>query len=405
MSASSSLAGWLERIEQCHPEEIELGLERVATVANRMGLLPVQGTAITVAGTNGKGSTLAVLDALLVGAGSHTGRYTSPHLLQYNERVCLDGEPASDEALVAAFERVERARGDVDLTYFEFGTLAALDIFAGADVDYLLLEVGLGGRLDAVNIVDPAIAVVTSIALDHQSWLGETRDEIALEKAGVLRRGIRFVCADPEPPEALVERASLLGCQSRYVGRDFPAYEGAVSLRGENIAAAREVAAQLGVHVADGEFQQLLADLVVPGRQQRCLVNGVSVCLDVAHNPASVANCMDAWRSRPVEGRRVAVFAVLSDKDIHAMIRSCLALVDAWFVADLPGVPRAMSAATLAAALREQGETMVSENKNPKQAYRRAMSLLGPADELLVFGSFHTVAAVMRTVQRECDAP
>ena len=403
MSVPGTLPEWLARLEQLHPQEIELGLDRVAAVAGRMALLPVESTVVTVAGTNGKGSTVAVLDALLLHAGKRTGRYSSPHLLRYNERVCIDGSPVSDEALVAAFERVDAARHDTSLTYFEFGTLAALDLFSRAGLDYLLLEVGLGGRLDAVNIVDPAIAVVTSIALDHESWLGNTREAIALEKAGVLRTGIPFLCADLDPPVSLVDRASELGCLSQYVGQDFPVFPQSGPLQGENVATARRAAELLGVSVSDDVLLAVLSSIEVPGRQQWLDVGGIGVCLDVAHNTAAVECLALALRQRHPAGRRAAVFSALSDKPIHAMIRSCQDLVDGWFVADLPGVARAASASDLATALREQGVTMVSENKNPRQAYRRAMSLLQPGDELLIFGSFHTVAALLPTVERERD--
>ena len=398
-----TLSQWLTRLETLHPEEIELGLERVAEVARRLQLLPVACPVVSVAGTNGKGSTVAVLDALLRGKGLRTGVYSSPHLLRYNERVRIDGVEVDDARLVEAFERVEAARAQTPLTYFEFGTLAALDIFRFEAVQVQILEVGLGGRLDAVNIVDPQVAVITSIALDHEAWLGNDLESIAREKCGILRPGVDFVCADPNPPAAIVECAARLACNTRQLGRDFQQSSRCGSLRPENVAAAGETAKLLGYESSSVELESALADVDLPGRMQRENVAGIEVLLDVAHNPAAVVNLAQQLAQTAVKGRRIALFCALSDKNIHAMIHSCMPLVEAWFVADLPGVSRAATASQLAQELRDAGVSRVSESRNPKQAYRRAMSLLGPGDQLVIFGSFFTVAALLPAVKKDRD--
>ena len=396
------LTRWLSRLEHLHPREIELGLERSRLVAQRLGLLQFGCPVVTVAGTNGKGSTISVLDAILRRRGWRTAVYTSPHLLRFNERVCVAGEMVGDEVLIGSFERIDAARGDTPLTYFEFTTLAALDIFAAADADVLLLEVGLGGRLDAVNIIDPQIAIVTSIALDHESWLGPDRGRIALEKAGILRPGIDFVCADIDPPGELCQRARQLRCRNHFVSASAAREWDAVGpLRGDNILAARRAATLLGVELGAEELRELLLELELPGRLQSFDLEGLEILLDVAHNPASAQNLADHLRSRPLAGRTAAVFAVLSDKDIHAMIQAVQGLVDEWFVADLPKVPRAARAREVAALLRRSGAEQIGTSGDPGSAYRRARSVLGDADRLLAFGSFYTVAAVLPLVERD----
>ena len=397
-----SLADWLRRLESLHPEEIELGLERVQVVAQKLSLLPVTCPVVSVAGTNGKGSTIALLDELLTRAGRRVGRYTSPHLLHYNERICIAGRMVTDAELVDSFCRVERGRGEVPLTYFEFGTLAALDIFSRAGLDCMLLEVGLGGRLDAVNIVDPTLAVITSISLDHESWLGQDREQIAVEKAGILRAGIPMVCADLDPPDSLRKIAADLKCSCTWITPDDAGVCGdGLSLPGENIAAACRSAELLGVKLDGLDVAKLVSAASPPGRLQQVELEGVEILLDVAHNPAATANLAAYLRATAHSGRCLALFSVLSDKNIHAMIRSLEGVFDAWFVAGLPRVPRAAGVSQVAQELRNQGVTMVSENRNPRQAYRRARKLMGAGDRLVVFGSFYTVAEIMTVMERD----
>jgi len=332
-----------------------------------------------------------------------TARYTSPHLLRYNERVCINGEPADDAALIDAFERIDAARGEISLTYFEFGTLAALLLFDAAAPEVAILEVGLGGRLDAVNIIDPDIAVITSISLDHESWLGSDREQIGAEKAGILRRDIALVLADADPPASVVQRAQALHCKL------YPAADalhllpelGACRLHPLNIAAALQVATLLGVEYGDIDLPGLLQNAAPAGRMQRAVVEGFEIVLDVAHNPAAVENLASWLAANPATGKTLAVFAALSDKNIRAMIRCCQDVVDAWFVAGLPGVARAATAAQLVEELRACGVTMISENKNVRQAWRRARSVLASGDRLVVFGSFHTIAGILPVVDRE----
>jgi dihydrofolate synthase/folylpolyglutamate synthase len=393
--AAKSLASWLDRLESLHPEEIELGLERVSAVAHSLGLLPFPATVVTVAGTNGKGTTVAVLSALLQRAGRSCCVYTSPHLLRYNERVRMGGQLASDSQLVAAFEAIDRARGDISLTYFEFGTLAALYLFHRARADVVILEVGLGGRLDAVNLVDPDIAVITSVALDHESWLGDDREQIGYEKAGILRAGIPLVVADLDPPLSVRSRAAELACDSWYVGEDDLRIAAGSSQRPENVAAARRVAHLLGVDVEDSELSGLLADCGPAGRLQQLEIGGHPIVLDVAHNPAACDNLATFLAGNPVPGRTFALFAALSDKKIHAMIRSCQKQVDGWCVTGLPGVGRALPVSELADELRRCGVHINSEHNDPAAAWHSAKNSLRTGDRLVVFGSFYTVAAIL----------
>jgi dihydrofolate synthase/folylpolyglutamate synthase len=401
--AEHTLADWLTRLETLHPTAIELGLDRVRAVADRLSVLQPNSRIVTIAGTNGKGSTASLLDGLLRHVGISTGRYTSPHLMHYNERICLNGLPVDDEALIGAFEQVDAARGEISLTYFEFGTLAALVLFAAAAPEVTILEVGLGGRLDAVNIVDPDIAVITSIALDHESWLGSDREQIGAEKAGILRPDTPLVLADAEPPASILRRARELGCTV------YPAVD-ALNLVPElddcylhplNIAAALQVATLLGVDFGEVDLSTLVPAAAPAGRMQRSFLEGCEILMDVAHNPAAVENLASWLAQNPVAGKTVAVFAALSDKNIRAMIRSCQKGVDAWFVAELPGVLRAAAAADIIEELRAGGVQVISENKNVRQAWRRARSVLASGDRVVVFGSFHTVAQILPLLDRE----
>lgn len=400
--AGNSLAEWLERLQALHPSEIDLGLERVAEVAGRLDLLQPHCPVVTIAGTNGKGSTICVLDGLLRSRGKRTGRYTSPHLLRYNERICIDGIPLADAAIVAAFEQIEAQRGAVSLTYFEFSLLAALLLFRDPALDYILLEVGLGGRLDAVNIVDPSVAILTAIDLDHQAWLGDTRDEIAAEKAGILRQGIAVVCADLDPPPRLCQAVERLQCDCLYLdAQELQPFANGHPLRPENVAAGWHAARLLGVEVALPEVPAIAAAAAPPGRLQSVQAGSVEVLMDVAHNPQAVANLLAYLHENPVAGRQIALFAALSDKDIHGMIAPCLEAFDAWFVAGLPKVERGCDPEQLAIDLGQQGLPMISSSKNPRQAYRRAMSILQAGDRLVVFGSFYTVAEIQAVLVKD----
>jgi dihydrofolate synthase/folylpolyglutamate synthase len=419
-----SLEQWLQFLECLHPSEMELGLERVATVADRLDLLAPKCPVVTVAGTNGKGSTVAALEALLLHSGRRVGTFTSPHLLRFNERIRVSGEEARDGQIVDAFAAIDDARGDLSLTYFEFATLAALWVFRERCADVIVLEVGLGGRLDATNILDPTVAVITSIALDHQQWLGNTLDQIALEKAGILRPGKPAIIADPTPPQALLDRAASLGVAPlwRY-GRDFgPVSEagetmvdvidargsrvrlpspGRSDLQPQNLCAAAQVACLLHALPEPGRCHEILSRLEVPGRRQTVQVGGLNYILDVAHNPASAAALGDFLLATPCQGRTLAVFSAMADKNIAEMVAPLAGTVDAWFLADQPDNPRAAAAAEIAALLRPLGETMISMSRNLRQALRRARQLMAADDRLVVFGSFFTVAAALPLLEKD----
>ncbi|MEM0952506.1 MAG: folylpolyglutamate synthase/dihydrofolate synthase family protein [Pseudomonadota bacterium] len=398
-----SLQDWLEHLLTLHPSAIELGLERVAEVADRLYLLSPRPTVVTVAGTNGKGTTTGLLEAIACDANRRVGTYTSPHLLRYNERIRIDGLPVDDMRIVAAFEAVEAKRGSIPLTYFEFGTLAALRVFADQLLDVIILEVGLGGRLDATNIVDPDIAIITSIALDHQEWLGNDRETIGAEKAGILRQGIPAIVADRDPPASVIKRATALECALQQVPTTFsnPIDNG---LRAENVFAAVSAASLLGIDPGE-RLERVLATASIPGRLQQLQVAGRSVILDVAHNPAAVTHLCHWLRERG-HTAATAVFAALSDKDVHAMIGACKGVFSQWFITDLPDVERSLPAAELAAQVMSAGVDDVVVCSSMGQAWEQASVVRGVysgAENLpqsthppiVVFGSFHTVAAFM----------
>jgi len=411
------LAGWLEYIARQHPQPIALGLDRVREVGSRMRIAPT-GPVITVGGTNGKGSCCAMLEAILLGAGYRVGCYTSPHLLRYNERVRIGGREAEDDTLCRAFERVESARSDSLLTYFEFGTLAALAAFADARIDVAILEVGLGGRLDAVNGVDADCALVTSIDLDHQEYLGATRAQIAFEKAGIFRSGRPAVCADPDPPPTLPEHARAIGAELLVAGRDFghaadaaqwrywgprgerhglphPALRGACQLA--NAAACITVLDSLRerLPVTAQDVRGGLLQAAIPGRFQ-VLPGRPQVILDVAHNPQAARALAANLAAMPKSERAIAVFSALRDKDIAGVAAAVKGLITHWHVADAEG-PRGANARQLAAALARAGVSApVTQHPDVAEAWRAACNSAAEDDKIIAFGSFLTVAAVMR---------
>jgi len=419
----TSLASWLARLETLHPNPIDLGLERVASVADALKLLPVRAPVITVAGTNGKGSTVAVLESMLGQVGQIAGVYTSPHLLRFNERIRVGGVEASDGEIVAAFSAIDTARGETSLTYFEFATLAALLVFQSRSVDVLVLEVGLGGRLDAVNIVDPTVAVITRIDLDHQAWLGEDRGSIAREKAGIMRRGVPVIIGDPEPPSELLDCAAGVGVAPVLrLGKEFgferqaggwhstlqqadggarllPALPDG-PLMPANICSALQAAVLAGCEFTDRQIVDAVAQALPRGRCEAHSVAGRQYLFDVAHNPAAVYNLLEYLNARFCKGKTFAVFSVMGDKDIRAMIQAASGLFDAWFLADQAANPRAARAADVAAVLRAEGQMTVSVSENLHEAFRRARALMAEGDRLVVFGSFYTVAELLPLLER-----
>jgi len=352
--AARTLSEWLAYIERIHPTSIELGLDRVTAVKRRLAL-ELEATIITVAGTNGKGSTCAMLESVLLAAGYRVGLYTSPHLLRYNERVRINGTPVDDESLCRAFARVEAVRDGVPLTYFEFGTLAAWIVFAGAPFDALILEVGMGGRLDAVNAFDAHCAVVTSIAIDHTDYLGHTREEIGLEKAGILRAGRPAIIADPQPPASVIEHAVAIGAVMQRLGREFgyvsepgrwtfwgtrgrraglahPALRGACQLCNASacLAVLDALAGRLPVGIDD--VQKGLATVEWPGRFQ-VLPGRPAVVLDVAHNPQAAAMLAQNLADMGTYPATHAVFGMLRDKDIEGVCAALKGRFSAWYAA------------------------------------------------------------------------
>ena len=414
-----TLQDWLAHCESLHPKTIEMGLERVQAVAARMGLrfdCPV----ITVAGTNGKGSTCAMLEAIALQAGYRPGVYTSPHLVHFEERCRIHGEIVKPQALVPHFERVEVARQDVTLTYFEFTTLAIMDLMAASGLDLAILEVGLGGRLDAVNIVDADCAVITSIDLDHMDYLGPDRESIGREKAGIMRTGRPAIVSDPVAPQSVLDRAVAIGADLWTLGRDFnfsgdkqqwawagrgrrysglayPALRGANQLINASGALAALEALRQSVPVTAQAVRNGLAMVELPGRFQ--IVPGQpALVLDVAHNPHSVAALaanLDAMGFYPTTH---AVFGAMADKDLAPMFAKVGPLIDRWYFTDLP-TPRAETATRLMAkwqAQNKRGDVGASTHADPMEALRAAVAAADPADRIVVFGSFYTVGGVLK---------
>jgi dihydrofolate synthase/folylpolyglutamate synthase len=413
-----TLDQWLAWLEQAHPREIDLGLDRIRPVAKRLGLLSPQARVVTVAGTNGKGSCVAAVAALATAASLRVGVYTSPHLLRYNERISVCGKPASDQQICAAFSRIRTAAQDTSLTYFEYGTLAALDIFKEAGLDLLVLEVGMGGRLDAVNLVDADISVVTSIDLDHQDWLGNTRDAIALEKVGIARSGCPLVCADPQPPSSLLAKASELQAIGYFMGQDFgwSQEKNSWHWRGKtsaaqprslnamplpwlplpSLAAAIQVASLLQLPLTDEQIGSALQQLQLPGRFQQLEYQGRNLILDVAHNPAAGRYLAERLKAFPVKGRPRALVAMMADKDRQETLSSLVPLMDSWYLVSLP-VPRAASVQQLAEDLAALGAPLVGQG-SLAECLASAVAETAPGDTLVIWGSFYTVAAALEQV-------
>ena len=410
-----TLEDWLAHLERLHPKTIDLGLDRVRVVQQQLKLF-LDFPVITVGGTNGKGSTCAILEATLLAAGYRVGCYTSPHIIRYNERVRIDGRMLDDAALCAGFAAVEAARAEQALTYFEFGTLAAVWSFSQAKLDVAILEVGLGGRLDAVNVFEPDVAIVTTVDLDHQDYLGDTREKIGFEKAGIFRSQKPAICADADPPASLVQHAQACEAQLLRIGQDFAAqltpeswtYTGPQgaraalpypSMRGtQQIANAAAAITALGclreqLPVSQAHLRNGLLSARLPGRFQ-VLPGRPTVILDVAHNPQAARILADNLRAQRVSGKTYAVFGMLQDKDIAAVIDAVKGQIDAWCIGSLSGA-RGANAAMLETLLQKAGQTVLQSADNIAEAYRCACRVAGEDDRICVFGSFHTVAEVL----------
>ncbi|MGH8120092.1 MAG: bifunctional tetrahydrofolate synthase/dihydrofolate synthase, partial [Gammaproteobacteria bacterium] len=414
----NSLEEWLAWQEELHFTSIELGLERCMTIAERLGLLHPGYTVISVAGTNGKGSSVNMLRSILTHAGYATGCYSSPHLVRYNERISLNGIEVSDDMLCAAFDRVDRVRGDISLTYFEFGTLAALDIFQRAGIDVAVLEVGLGGRLDAVNCLDADATLIAAIELDHENWLGQDRESIAREKAGIMRSGSVAVCSDPEPPQSLLDHAAALGLHLSLPGRDYCHHitnhcwewqSGATVLGGlprpslyntrqmENAAGVLMLLHSLsaGLPVDPRAIRRGLEEFNLSGRFQ-IVPDRAQLILDVAHNRQAMELLVQNLRGLPVQGRTHVIIGMLKDKNHAAIFNEIREVADFWHLVTLAG-PRGTDYETLRKVLAALGIAgKVAGYPTVAEALNQVRSLVEPQDRIVITGSFLTVGAAMQ---------
>jgi len=416
----NTLTDWLTYLETAHHTVIELKLQRVNLVKERLGLklaCPI----ITVGGTNGKGSTCAMLESMLMQGGYKVGLYTSPHLIHFNERARINGVSASDEVLIQAFQIVEQAKQEISLSYFEFTMLAIVKIFADANLDVVILEVGLGGRLDAVNIFDADVAIVTSVDIDHVEYLGNTRETIGFEKAGIFRAGRTAICSDPAPPLSLIDHANKIGADLWLFGRDFnysgdkqqwnyagrqqrrhslayPSLRGANQLLNASAALAALEALRDRLPLGAQEVRSGLVMIDLPGRFQ-VLPGRPTVVLDVAHNPHAAATLRQNLDNMGFHPYTYAVFGAMQDKDIAGIINQLKDQIDHWCLTDLP-LPRAALATQIQTLLSEQNIVTDKDHsiqcfKTPADAYTFALSKAGETDRIAVFGSFLTVAGVL----------
>jgi dihydrofolate synthase / folylpolyglutamate synthase len=416
-NAKRSLAQWLAWQEQLHPQTIELGLERAATVLARLGIESLPMVQVTVAGTNGKGSSVAMLAAIWQAAGYRIGCYTSPHIHRYNERITLNGVPVSDALLCDAFSRIEAVRGDVSLTYFEFGTLAALLIFAEAELDGVILETGMGGRLDATNLLAADVALITAIDLDHQQWLGDTREAIGREKAGIMRSGRRAICSDPSPPQTLIDHAAAIAAPLMWPGHGFdfhavdsglwrwqmaggaamvlplPALAGPFQIQnGAGVVAVIE-ALQSRLPVSCAAIASGLQQVHLAGRFALIQQQPLPIWVDVAHNPQSARALAAILVERPIDGCNFALFSLLKDKPLTEVVAPLAAIFSHWWVIGLEGT-RGRTAAELAVELAPLVSGRVIAASSAAAALDEVAAVAAKGDRLIAFGSFHTVAAV-----------
>jgi dihydrofolate synthase/folylpolyglutamate synthase len=426
-AANASLSAWLHYLEGLHPSLIDMGLDRIKKVAQHLAL-DTPAVKIVVAGTNGKGSTCAMLESILLAAGYRVGLYTSPHLIDFNERARVQGVSLDDATFIAAFVKVDQARLQVNesLTYFEFTTLAVLHVFAQSKLDVMVLEVGLGGRLDAVNIVDADCSIVTSIDLDHMEYLGNTREKIGFEKAHVYRPHRPAICADPVPPQSLIDYAHEIGADLWLIGRDFnysgdkqqwafagrskrrsalayPALRGANQLLNAAGALAALDALSDQLAVPQQAVRQGLIQAALPGRFQ-IMPGQPTVILDVAHNPHAAAVLEKNISNMGFAPYTYAVFGMLADKNIEAVVQAISPRIDGWFCCGLPG-PRGLTSAALVKRVESalvltkdqlDSPPTIEQFETPEKAYAQALARANPNDRIVVFGSFLTVSAILQ---------
>lgn len=421
-AADASLDQWLCYIEACHPAEIELGLDRMRQVASRLAIDLSGSFKVVVAGTNGKGTSVRLLESILQASGLRVGTYTSPHFLRYNERISLCGQPVTDALICDAFAQIEAARQGVTLTYFEYGTLAALIIFSDAVPDVLLLEIGLGGRLDSVNLVDGDVALITTIALDHTDWLGPDRESIGFEKAGVFRPNGLAVCGDPQPPASLLKHAANLSVDLRsngiayqynldtdaswtWQGQDLLGNPKVLSslprpsLPLQNAAAVVQVLQLMPFIIEKEHLSTGLASARLTGRMQPARLSGFPCILDVAHNPES-ASYLASELAQPAVLPTHLLLGMLADKDMTSVCEALLPVVNHWHLVTL-STPRGASAAQLKQILNKLGvpSASMAEYDSVDNALAELPSQLTPTSRLVIAGSFFTVTDALKTVE------
>lgn len=419
---SRTLSEWLDWQESLHLSSIDLGLDRVSQVASKMTLTKLSMPVITVAGTNGKGSSVAILDSIYRCTDYKTGCYTSPHLIRYNERICLDGAQASDADLCEAFEAIDAARTDISLTYFEFGTLAAAYLFEKHQVDVAIFEVGLGGRLDAVNLWDADIALITNIDIDHIDWLGDDREQIGVEKAGIMRKGKTVICGDTNPTNSMKSEATRIGANLLQEGIDFslattnkeewaylqknndavkypvPSLHGEFQLNNAAAVITLVNSFQESLAVTREQICQGLKNAIVIGRLQK-LAESPEIIVDVAHNPQSAKALGTYLAENSIQGKTVALFSALIDKDLEGIITPTAAYFEEWHIVQLEG-PRTYQNEQLVNKLNALGiQKPIKTHTNFETALRSLQNNLKSQDRVVAFGSFLVVSGVMQGIE------
>jgi dihydrofolate synthase / folylpolyglutamate synthase len=392
-----TLNEWLDWQEDLHTQEIDLGLKRIQHVYQQLFPDGAPFQVITVAGTNGKGSTIAFIDSIYQQSDFKVGAFTSPHLIKYNERFSINGTTASDGIICQAFDTIEACRSEISLTYFEFSTLAALVIFAFEELDVAILEVGLGGRLDSVNIVDPNVSVITNIAIDHTDYLGDTREAIGFEKAGIMRNNTPCVCGDQDPPDTIQKQADNIGALLTFVNKP---YQGAIKLKGRhqqyNAALAVEAVKQLqsALPIDQNQLSQGLKKASLPGRFQIMAINNKTIVLDVAHNEAAIKVLAKTLRVEKIP--TLAIFSALKDKNIELMIGAIESCIDEWLIVPL-SINRAINTQELVKKFSLSNKITTCENM--ASAIHQALNT-SQYQRVVVFGSFHTVADAMNILDK-----
>ena len=416
-----TLNDWLGYIESIHPSSIDLTLDRIRVVIDRLDI-KISAPVITVGGTNGKGSTCAILESIYKTAGYKVGCYTSPHFLAFNERIKIQGIEVSDELICEAFEKIESAREGVSLTYFEYGTLAAMMIFSETCIDIIILEVGLGGRLDAVNVFDSDCAIVTTVDLDHMDYLGHTREAIGFEKAGIYRSHKPAICGDLNPPQSLIEYCESIQAPLKLIGQHFgyelhhdsfdfliessfvmnlplPKLQGTFQLNNATSALMAIKILDDKLPLNESAIQKGITSTLLPGRFEEVQTNP-SLVFDVAHNPQAALSLSDNLKAHAIQGKTVAVFSILKDKDISGVIKALIHDIDHWYIAQIEH-ERAADVDTISVAIKNINPvSLVKSCKNITEAYQFACKEVASNDRIIIFGSFFTVADIMKLIPK-----